>query len=55
MNENDQKLSSSVQNKELSEEARAKRSEYLREWRKRNKEKCAAYRRKYWEKKAAGS
>lgn len=38
----------------MSEEAKAKQREYLREWRKRpeNKEKQKQYNRRYWEKKA---
>lgn len=35
----------------LSKEARMKRNEYLREWRRRNPEKVAKYNAKYWENK----
>ena len=36
----------------LSEEAREKQREYLREWRKRNKDKVRSYNAGYWERKA---
>lgn len=44
--------SEKLQNPVLSDEAREIRNAYLREWRKKNREKCAEYRRRYWEKKA---
>ena len=37
---------------ELSEEARIKRNQYMREYRKKNKEQIKETNRKYWEKKA---
>lgn len=40
---------------EFSKEAKAKRNEYLREWHKKNPEKSAAIKARYWEKKAAQS
>ena len=46
-------LSEKLQNPVLSDEARENRNAYFREWRKKNKEKCAEYRRRYWEKKAS--
>ena len=39
--------------KKLSPEARLARAKYMREWRKKNREKEAETRRRYWEKKAA--
>lgn len=36
----------------MSEEAKKARNEYLREWRKRNPDKVAAIKARYWEKKA---
>ena len=36
----------------LSKEAREARNAYLREWRNRNKEKDAEYKKRYWERKA---
>lgn len=36
----------------LSDKARAKRNEYAREYRKKNKKKIAEYNKRYWEKKA---
>lgn len=38
--------------KQLSEEARKKRNEYMKEYRNKNKLKIAEYQRKYWERKA---
>lgn len=37
---------------DVDERARELQREYLREWRKRNKEKMRVYREKYWLKKA---
>lgn len=45
-------MSEKLQNPVLSDEAREIRNAYLREWRKKNRDKCAEYRRRYWEKKA---
>ena len=39
---------------QLSEEARQRRNEYLRKWRKNHKTQCAEYARRYWEKRTAG-
>lgn len=36
----------------LSDDARAKRNKYMREYRKKNKDKIAEYNRRYWERKA---
>ena len=36
----------------LTDEARAARAAYMREWRKRNPEKVAEANRRYWERKA---
>lgn len=36
----------------LSDEARKKRNEYMREYRNKNKDKVAEYHKKHWEKKA---
>lgn len=36
----------------MTEEARKKQNEYLREWRRKNKDKVKAQRERYWEKKA---
>lgn len=38
---------------QLSEEARKKRNEYIRNWRKAHPEKCREYERRKWEKQAA--
>ena len=38
---------------EMTAEARALRSEYMREWREKNPTKNAEYKRRYWEKRAA--
>ena len=38
---------------EMTAEARALRSEYMREWREKNPTKNAEYKKRYWEKKAA--
>jgi hypothetical protein len=38
--------------KQLSDEARKKRNEYMREYREKNKLKIAEYQRRYWEKKS---
>ena len=38
----------------VNEKAKEKRNEYLREWRKKNKEKVKRYNKKYWERKAEG-
>ena len=38
--------------RKLSDEAKAKRNEYAREYRKKNKKKIAEYNRRYWERKA---
>lgn len=38
---------------EMTAEARALRSEYMRAWREKNPTKNAEYKRKYWERKAA--
>ena len=38
---------------EMTAEARALRSEYMREWREKNPTKNAEYKRRYWERKAA--
>lgn len=38
--------------KQLSEEARKKRNEYMKSYRDKNKLKIAEYQRKYWERKA---
>ena len=38
--------------KKLSPEARLARAKYMREWRKKNREKEAETRRRYWENKA---
>lgn len=38
---------------EMTAEARALRSEYMREWREKNPTKNAEYKARYWEKKAA--
>lgn len=35
----------------MSEEAREKRNAYLREWRKKNKDKVKEINKRYWEKK----
>ena len=35
----------------MSEEAREKKNAYLREWRKRNKDKVKEINKRYWEKK----
>lgn len=43
--------SEKLQNPVLSDEAREIKKVYFREWRKKNKEKCAEYQRRYWEKK----
>lgn len=37
---------------EMTAEARALRSEYMREWREKNPTKNAEYKKRYWEKKA---
>lgn len=37
---------------ELTTQARAIRAAYLREWRKRNRDKQREYERRYWERKA---
>ncbi|MGO1470710.1 MAG: hypothetical protein ACTHW2_11865 [Tissierella sp.] len=37
---------------ELSEQAKKVKREYLREWRKKNKDKVAEHQKRYWEKKA---
>ena len=37
---------------QLTDEGRQKRAEYLRQWRKRNPERCRAYAEKYWSRKA---
>ena len=39
--------------KQLSEEARLKRNEYTRNWRKAHPEKRKEYQRRFWEKQAA--
>lgn len=39
----------------MSEEAREKRNEYMREWRKNHPDKVKAARDRYWEKKANGN
>ena len=44
-------MSEKLQNPVLSDEAREIKKAYFREWRKKNKEKCAEYQRRYWEKK----
>jgi hypothetical protein len=36
----------------MTEEAKAKRREYFKQWRKANKEKAKEYNARYWEKKA---
>lgn len=36
----------------LSDEARKKRNEYMREYRNKNKDKVAEYNKRHWEKKA---
>ena len=36
----------------MSEEAREKKNAYLREWRKKNKDKIKEINKRYWEKKA---
>lgn len=36
----------------MSEEARLKRNAYLREWRKKNKDKVKEINKRYWERKA---
>ena len=36
---------------EMTEEAREKKNEYLREWRKRNPDRVREMTRRYWEKK----
>lgn len=36
----------------MSEEARKARSEYFRQWRKKNPEKARQYQQRHWEKKA---
>ena len=38
---------------EMTAEARALRSEYMRAWREKNPTKNAEYKKRYWEKKAA--
>ena len=38
---------------EMTAEARALRSEYMREWREKNPTKNAEYKARYWEKRAA--
>lgn len=38
---------------EMTEEARALRSEYMRAWREKNPTKNAEYKKRYWERKAA--
>ncbi|MEG1141589.1 MAG: hypothetical protein RSE41_03935 [Clostridia bacterium] len=37
----------------LNDEARAKRNAYMKEWRKKNKEKVQEYQNKYWERKVS--
>lgn len=37
----------------MSEESRKARNQYMREWRKKNKEKVKHYNQSYWERKAA--
>ena len=39
--------------KEMSEAAREARRTYMREWRRKNKDKTQEHTRRYWEKKAA--
>ena len=44
-----------MEKKKLSEEARLKRNEYMRNYRRNNKDKIAEYNRTYWEKRASES
>lgn len=37
----------------MNDEARAKRNAYMKEWRKKNKEKVKDYQNKYWERKVS--
>jgi hypothetical protein len=39
---------------EMTDEARAERNAYYREWYKKNREKVRASQREYWERRAAG-
>jgi len=39
----------------MTQEAKDAMKQYMREWRKKNKEKIKTYRAKYWEKKAKES
>lgn len=41
-----------ARNAQLSEEARLKRNEYMREWRAANRDKVKEYNARYWENKA---
>ncbi len=38
--------------KTISDQARAKRAEYYRDWRKRNPGKASEYQKRYWERKS---
>lgn len=41
-----------VDNVDITAKAKKTRAEYLREWRKKNKDKVKQYNRSYWERKA---
>lgn len=42
-----------MSNVTMSEAAKAAQNEYLKQWRKKNREKVAAINQRYWERKAA--
>ncbi|WP_442264131.1 hypothetical protein [Tissierella sp.] len=46
------KIIGGIPDMELSEQAKKVKREYLREWRKKNKDKVAEHQKRYWEKKA---